>query len=76
MLNKNAIRMHLYHYLENSCPPHLKKDMVELGQIPRKAARISKDVTQFLQKDHVSGLGFFRFQVSSWGSDLYLTQKG
>lgn len=41
-------------------PSSPQKDMVELGQIPRKAAGISKDMTQFLQKERVSRLGLFR----------------
>lgn len=33
VLYKNAVGMHLCQYLENSwCPPHLKKDMVELNR--------------------------------------------
>lgn len=46
--------MHMCQYLENLwCPPHLKKDMVELGKIPRKAAGMIKDMTQLLQKEQL-----------------------
>lgn len=51
---KNTVRMHMCQYLENLwCPPHLKKDMVELGKIPRKAAGMIKDMTQLLQKEQL-----------------------
>lgn len=46
--------MHMCQYLENLwCRPHLKKDMVELGKIPRKAAGMIKDMTQLLQKEQL-----------------------
>lgn len=81
IMYKNTVRMHVCLYLENLwCPPHLKKDMVELGKIPRKAAGMIKDMTQLLQKEQLKQIRALQTAKGVVGEqylrDLYLTQEG
>lgn len=75
---KNAVRRYMCQYLENWCsygvlPTHLKKDMIELGKIPRKAAGMMKYMTQLLQKEELSRLVLFRLERGWLGSSVLET---
>lgn len=61
-------------YLGNlGCPPHLKKDKVELGKIARKASGMIKGMTQLLRKEQLSRLGLFRLKRGWIGSSILET---